>query len=268
MSAMTRMRAFMALGFAVLGSMSAHAQPANTESETSRLPPFVKPVPPDAPKPTADLRDLRGTWMRMQKKTEQLPTLEETAPPYTAASASRQKARIDATRRGNPFVNPAALCRTPGFIWDLGISYFPFRILQDDDELVVLFERFHAVWRIALNGKQTAKPEPTYMGHSVGRWEGDTLVVETVGLRDGLWLDEAGSFVSDAARITSRITKNVERSELQIVHTIDDPKTYTKPWSTRQRARWRPDYLVLVEHDCEETAGSVEEAREYGYQPE
>jgi hypothetical protein len=160
------------------------------------------------------------------------------------------------------------MCRPPGFIWDTDISYFPIRILQDEHRVTVMFERFHAVWRIALDNKPASKAAPSYMGHSIGHWDGNTLVVDTTGLRDGLWLDESGSFISNAAHITSRITKNTQRGELEILHTIDDPKTYTKPWTIRQRVQWRPDYLVLAEHDCEETAGSVDDAKQYGYLPE
>ena len=241
---------------------------ADAEKDALHLPPFIKPLPQDAPKPTSDPRDLRGTWMQLHEKSEQLKTPEGTPPPYTIEAAKQQNARVEATRRGNPLINQVALCRPPGFIWDLGISYFPLRILQDDRKITVLFDRFHAVWRIALHSTQASKAEPGYMGHSVGHWEGDTLVVDTTGLRDGLWLDESGSFISGAARITSRITKNAQRGELAILHLIDDPKTYTKPWTTRQRIQWRPDYPMLAEHDCEETAGSIEEAKQYGYRPE
>lgn len=255
----------MVLGFAAAAQAQTSAAAANDALD---LPPFIKPLPPDAPKPTSDPRDLRGTWMQLHEKSEQLKTPEGAPPPYTIEAAKKQNVRVEATRRGNPFINQAALCRPPGFIWDLGISYFPIRILQDEHKLTVLFERFHAVWRITLDSTQASKTKPSYMGHSVGHWDGDTLVVETTGLRDGLWLDESGSFISAAARITSRITKHAQRGELEVLHTIEDPKTYTRPWTTRQRIQWRPDYPVLAEHDCEETAGSIEEAKRYGYRPE
>lgn len=257
--------------FSLLSCAAAVAQtqtPSEAESSTPRLPPFIKPLSPDAPKLGSEPKDLHGTWMQLNVKSEQLKTTEGTPPPYTAGAAAKQNARVAAIRRGEPLINPAALCRPPGFIWALDISYFPIRILQDEHRVTVLFERFHAVWRIALDNGRASKAEPSYMGHSVGHWEGNTLVVETTGLRDALWLDESGSFISGDARITSRITKNLPRGELEMLHTIDDPMTYTQPWTLRQRIQWRPDYLVLAEHDCEETAGSVEEAKQYGYRPE
>ena len=261
------MRTLICLSMA-LWVASVQGQANTTEADSPRLPPFIKPLPADAPKPNTDAHDLRGMWLRLDSKTEQLKTTEGTAPPYTKEAAAKQAARLEATRAGSPYINPAALCRAPGFLWDLGISYFPLRVMQDDNKVVFIFDRFHAIWRIALNQKQASTVTPTYMGHSVGHWEGDVLVVDTTGLRDGLWIDESGSFVSSAAHITSRITKNAQRGELVIVHTIDDPKTYTQPWSTRQRIKWRPDYSVLSEHDCEESSGSVNDAKEYGFRPE
>jgi hypothetical protein len=71
--------------------------------------------------------------------------------------------------------------------------------------------------------------------------------------------------LSDAAHLVSRIAKQNDGQQLEIVTTIDDPKTFTKPWQVRQVLDWRPDYPVLAEHDCEQTAGSADEAREYGY---
>jgi len=257
----------------LFGCTAAMAQAPSSEADNDalHLPPFIKPLPPDAPKPAADPKDLRGMWMQLHAKSDQLKTLDGAAPPYSTDAAAKLHARMEATSIGKPFINPAALCRAPGFIWDFGISNFPIRILQDKQQVIVLFERFHAVWRIGLNsvnGSKAAQSKPSYMGQSVGHWDGNTLVVETTDLRDGLWLDESGSFISDAAHITSRITKNAQRSQLEIIHTIDDPKAYTKPWVTRQRIEWRPDYPVLAEHDCEETAGSIEDAKEYGYRPE
>jgi hypothetical protein len=71
---------------------------------------------------------------------------------------------------------------------------------------------------------------PAFKGYSIGKWEGDTLVVESTGFPDGEWLDRNGSPLTDAAKITERIRRvNFGRMEIEL--TIDDPKAYTKPWT-------------------------------------
>jgi hypothetical protein len=238
---------------------------ASPEPPPRKLPPFIKPLPSDAPVPSSNPRELRGMWMQLDPKPDQVLTLDGTPPPYTAAAEQLHNVRLQAEHSGKPFANDAVMCRPPGALWDLAISYFPIRFLQNDHEVVFLFERFHAVWRIAMNQTLPRRVRTSYMGHSVGHWEGDTLVVDTIGLHGGLWLDESGSTVSDAARLTSRIAKNAATKQLEIVTTIDDPRTYSRPWTLRQVLDWRPDYLVLSEHDCEEGAGSVQEAIDGGY---
>jgi len=77
-------------------------------------------------------------------------------------------------------------------------------------------------------------PTPTFNGYSIGRWDGDTLVVETNGLRDGMWLDRNGSPVTDAARLVERF-RRVNYGLVEIALTIDDPKAYTKAWTVTLR---------------------------------
>lgn len=257
---------FYAFGMTNVVPAQGQASPAEENVVDEGLPPFIKPLAPDAPKPTPDRKDLRGTWVKLDEKPEQLRTVQGTPPPYTAAAQKMQSSRWQASQQGRPIANPAVMCRAPGVLWNLNISWFPLRVMQDERQVVFMFERFHSIWRIALNQPLPKSPKPAYMGHSVGHWEGTTLVVETAGLRDGLWLDESGTFISDQARLISRITKHPQEGKLEVLTTIDDPKNYTQPWTIRQTLRWRPDYAVMAEHDCEETSGSVEDARQYGYE--
>jgi hypothetical protein len=82
-------------------------------------------------------------------------------------------------------------------------------------------------------------PTPSWNGYSTAAWEGDTLVVRTIGFRDGLWLDTGGSTMSDATKMTERIRRpNFGTLEIEI--TVDDPKTYTRPWTVSM-----PQSIVL-----------------------
>ena len=74
--------------------------------------------------------------------------------------------------------------------------------------------------------------QPTFNGYSVGKWDGDTLVVQTAGFKDGMWLDRSGSPMTDAAKMTEKI-RRPSYGKLDIELTIDDAKAYMKPWTIR-----------------------------------
>jgi hypothetical protein len=99
----------------------------------------------------------------------------------------------------------------------------------------------HSYRQIFTDGRALpADPNPTWFGYSVGRWEGDVLVVETTGFNDKGWLDNAGKPGTDKLHVTERfIRKDFGNMDIQI--TIDDPKAYTKPWTVTQPLAFQPD---------------------------
>jgi hypothetical protein len=106
------------------------------------------------------------------------------------------------------------------------------KIVQAPGMLAILNEHdaFHR--EIYTDGRPLpADPQPSWRGYSSGRWEGDTLVVQSIGFRDGQWLDMGGSPMTDAAKLTERFHR-IDYGHLEIEITLDDPKAYTKPWST------------------------------------
>jgi hypothetical protein len=107
----------------------------------------------------------------------------------------------------------------------------PKKIIQTPG-LVVILSEYNASYRqIFTDGRPLPlDPNPSWNGYSSGHWEGDVLVVETSGLRDGLWLDNAGDPLTDAARITERL-RRVNFGQLKIDLTVNDPKACTKPWT-------------------------------------
>jgi len=114
------------------------------------------------------------------------------------------------------------------------------KIIQTPGLIVILHE-FNATYRqIFTDGRPLpVDPNPSWKGYSSGRWEGDTLVVETNGLRDGLWLDLAGDPMTDAAKVTERF-RRLNYGNLEIEFTVDDAKAYTKPWTVKLN-----QYIVL-----------------------
>ena len=99
-------------------------------------------------------------------------------------------------------------------------------------------------------------PFTNFKGYSVGRWEGDTLVVETTGFKDGLWLDTNGHPLTDKARTTERI-RRPDYGHLEVQITVDDPGAYTRPWTVTRQLTLSVD-TELIEYICNENEKSLE----------
>jgi hypothetical protein len=152
-------------------------------------------------------------------------------------------------------VDQHARCMPPNYPRAWALPQYR-RIVQTADRLVVLHE-FNASYRqIFTDGRPLpADPAPSWQGYSSGRWQGDTLVVETIGFRDDLWLDLAGSPMTDAARVTERI-RRPRYGTLEIEVTVNDPKAYTKPWTVRLDQSVVVD-TELLDDNCMENEQSV-----------
>jgi hypothetical protein len=127
--------------------------------------------------------------------------------------------------------DPVAFCRPAGALRLLTFPP-PRKILQLPGLVVILSERDVTFRQVFMDGRPLpSDPAPSYNGYSIGRWEGDTLVVTTIGFHDGIWLDRNGSPMTDVARLTERY-RRVNYGQLDVEVTVDDPKAYTRPWST------------------------------------
>jgi len=133
----------------------------------------------------------------------------------------------------------------------------PRKMIQTPDLLLILYEGNAGIRQIFLDGRPLpgSDAEPWWYGYSTGHWEGDTLVVETSGFRDGGWLDINGSPLTDAAKMTERF-RRVNYGHLEIEITVDDPKAYTKPWTVTVRQFLEPDQ-ELIEFICAENERDV-----------
>jgi len=139
-------------------------------------------------------------------------------------------ADIVAKRRVEQGLDPNVHCMPRGAprLWT--DDYYK-RIFEVPGRVLMLNER-NMQWRqIFTDGRPLPKdPNPTWNGYSVGHWEGDTLVVETIGFRDDLWLDASGNPLTDQGKMTERIRRPTY-GLVQVEITINDPKAYTAPWS-------------------------------------
>lgn len=115
-----------------------------------------------------------------------------------------------------------------------------FEIIQSAARVLLLFEYDHWIRQVWIDGRDhPADFGLTWMGHSIGKWDGDTLVVDTVGIHEQTWLDLAGHPHSDALRVIERI-RRVDHDTLTIDVKFDDPKMYSKPWGGQLTAKLQP----------------------------
>jgi hypothetical protein len=150
---------------------------------------------------------------------------------------------IRAVRTRFPNARLLAICRP--YVGVRG-TYIPGMIAQSSDEIVIIGELGRAIWQIHLNRDHPKQLQPSYMGDSVGRWEGDTLVVDTIGFNG------KEALISTQQHVVTRIRKLDGGKQLELKYTITDPVNYLKPHEITTLLAWRPDYNVL-EDQCEES---------------
>jgi len=173
------------------------------------------------------------------------------APPYQpwALEVARQR-KADFGKD-----NPDARCLPLGPL-QMMAHPLPKKILQQPGLLVILHERNMEFRQIFTDSRRLPKdPQPSWYGYSTGTWNGDTLVVETIGLRDGLWADFNGSPLTDRARVTERF-KRPSFGRLEVEVTVDDPKAHTRPWTVTVSQHLMPD-ADLLEYSCLENEKDV-----------
>lgn len=184
--------------------------------------------------------DLNGSWNlpytpNMAKGIGELPFTAEGKAAYSKINSA---------------YDPTGFCLFPG-VPRINNSPFPMRVVQTPDSVIFLYEYMTTYRAVALNAEHSKNPEPTFLGESVAKWDGDALVVDTIGLNDRTWLDTAGHPHSEALHVIERY-QLTDANHIAYEVTVDDPKMYTHPWSNhRVLDRLKPgDHLM--EYSCEE----------------
>lgn len=158
--------------------------------------------------------------------------------------------RSAAEAAGQPLFDPNANCLPSGVPRVLPTPY-PYDIVQTPDAIYVGIEVMHSFRIIHMDGKpMPADFKPSYLGYSVGHWEGETLVIKTTGLNGFTQVDEEGRPKSSSMTVTERWTKKAP-DLLENEFTLDDPKTYAHPWTALAEYKWAPN-VRFNEYVCEE----------------
>jgi hypothetical protein len=220
-----------------LGAVLAHAAAAAAQTPTPARP------------------DLNGFWVNQY--TPDLSVALGTQPPFTDFGAERWRT-VDTSK------DPTATCLPVGPSRGF-TAPFPFVLVQSADTIGILFE-YQSIWRaIYMDGRphpDDIDDYPYFMGHSIGHWEGDTLVVDTVGIDERSWLDTAGHEHSAKLRLTERFQKTGADTMTWTV-TYTDPVYFTRPWSiTRTFTRGKPGDRLLP-YTCNENNKDVEHLQKH-----
>jgi hypothetical protein len=227
--------------------------------------PLVAPAQTQAPAKTPKAAqssappDLSGVWMRdappatgTQYWVMKFNLDEPPMTPWGQEQFKMHKSSFGDHPYGLEETNDPVLrgCFPPG-VPRVYLHPFPFQFVQASDEVVMLFEVDSLRRQIYTDGRgHDTALVPLWMGDSIGHWEGDTLVVDTVNFNDKTWVDRIGHPHSDALHVVERFRRTAH-DHLVIDITIEDPKAYTKPWGTRLEFKLQPTWR-LTEQFCED----------------
>jgi hypothetical protein len=216
---------------------------------------------PAAAKATAAVPDLSGVWTMQNGPGARyfgytFSAQEPSMTPWAEERFKQTKPSFGprAVEDSNDPVNPTTVsatgCFPPG-VPRIYLQPFPLEIIQTPGRVLIIYEFSHYIRQIWTDGrKHNTDLGATWMGDSIGTWEGDTLVVDTVGFNDKTWLDRGGHPHSDQLHVTERI-RRTDPKTLQVAVTMEDPKAYTKPWGGTMTLGLRPTWNIS-EMICED----------------
>ena len=193
--------------------------------------------------------DLSGIWIvsgpkYLQNLAADLKPGDVPMQPWAEALTKERMSGVHASEESD------ANCLPQG-VPKVNATPVPFKIVQNPDEVIILYEAFGLYRQVFMDGRELPKdPNPSWMGYSVGKWDGDSLVVETSGFNGKTWLDQAGHPVTEALVVTERF-RRTDFGHLKIEVTINDPKAYTKPWTVTEGMQLLAD-TDLLEFVCNE----------------
>jgi len=171
--------------------------------------------------------------------------------PWAMEIYKRNRAGVTNPRaQGNEGLDPNGFCYPSGVT--RAMVQHTFEIIQVPNKLVMLFEVSNGVRQIYMDGRGHPEGYPAgWMGHSIGKWERDILVVDTVGLNGRTWMDRRGAPHSDALHVVERF-RRVDHDTLEVEFRFEDPKAFTKPWGVKKTYQLMPNLEILERITCED----------------
>ena len=193
-----------------------------------------------APRRSDGKPDLSGTWSSDDNRygRDFATDLKPEDVPYQPWAKQIFEQRKNGSHSAE---DPDARCLSQGVPKIESISY-PWKLIYTPNSIAIIYETF-TNWRQIFTDGREVSPDanPSWLGYSTGKWEGDTLVVDTRGFNGGIWLDQLGRPTTEKMHVTERF-RRPDYGHLTIDVTIDDPGAYTKPWGNRQEMHLRPGW--------------------------
>jgi hypothetical protein len=193
-----------------------------------------------------------------------LHTIDGKMPPMLPWASELLEKRIAASQRGEPFANTLTQCLPGGMPEMMFGAPYPVQILETRGQVTILFEEQNRFRSIYLGAAHPNDPDPTFMGHSVGHWEGDTLIVDTVGLSERTTLDQVGTPHTEDLRVVERYRRK-DKGTLEITVRIEDAKTFTQPWESKATYAAAPAGTQMKEYVCENNRNAPDEQGRTGF---
>ncbi len=215
---------------------------------------------------------LSGIWLNAGYKGSSRSTEEERVlltvdgkfPPLQPWALELLNKRIADSKAGHPFANTLALCLPGGVPLMVFGALIPIQFLETPGQVTILYMEGNRHRVIPLNASHPKEVDPSYMGDSVGRWEGDTLVVDTVGFKLRTTLDQIGMPHTDKLHIIERYRRSAKET-LEIRLTIEDPGTFTQPWEAKVNYKLAPADTRMEEDICENNRNPADEQGRSGF---
>jgi hypothetical protein len=229
------MRRLLACAFAIVATSLTLAQ---TQGQRPNL---TAP----APRAADGKPDLSGIWRSTDRKYQRNLAADSSRLLLQPTAAALFKARQESGAKSNP----VARCLPRGLPAAMLVRDYPWKIVQKPGLVLILFDEALDFRQIHVDGRTLPEdPTPTWMGYSVGRWEGDTLVAETIGISEETWLDDLGHPHSGAMHVIERLRRRTVGT-MDIEISIQDSQAYTAPWGATAHFELRPN-ADLEEHIC------------------
>jgi hypothetical protein len=215
------------------------------------------PAPP-VPGPPHDPHDLAGIWDGRRGYggatfRGPAPQLTEWGQQQLKLAKPSNNGAYSLKETNDPILTACLPTGTPRIY----LQPVPMQVIPTPKEVILLYEHDHTVRYVFIDGRK--HPEditPTYMGHSIGRWDGDIFVVDTVGFNEKTWLDRTGQPHSDQLHVVERFHR-IDQNNLELDITMEDPKALAKPWNVHFGFALHPDWDIL-ESACPDNASFVD----------
>jgi hypothetical protein len=193
--------------------------------------------------------DLSGTWVISQPVTA-FKTIDGKLPPLRPEALATYNARIAASKKGNRSWDPVSKCKPPGEPRTFVQDSWPFELMQSPGRVDFLFQWNRLDRAVTVNTPEETYQGPTYFGQSTAKWDGDTLVISSMGFKENTSLDPAGLPRTEDMKLTERFRLINGGKNLEARIHVEDPATYTQAWDMALVFKRMPAGTRITEDVC------------------